>query len=126
MLADIVEVIGIVAIVAGCLLSLIASLALVRFPDLLSRQHAATKPQVLGLILMMIGAVLVVQDQALAWTALLVIMFQMITSPISAHMLSRSGYRTGLVESGTLVVDELAEDLHPGDVTGPGKAESEK
>lgn len=127
MIADIVEVIGYICLLAGCSLTLIAALALVKFPDLLARQHAATKPQVLGLILMMLGAVFVVQDSSLAWTALLVIMFQMVTSPISAHMLSRAGYRTGQVKSEYLVVDELAEDLHdPSDFRGPGRAESDR
>ncbi|HEX5200436.1 MAG TPA: monovalent cation/H(+) antiporter subunit G, partial [Actinoplanes sp.] len=38
-------------LVSGALLSLAAGVGLLRFPDLLSRMHAATKPQVLGLLL---------------------------------------------------------------------------
>ena len=42
-------------LVAGALLGLAAAIGLVRFPDLLSRMHAATKPQVLGLLLVVLG-----------------------------------------------------------------------
>ena len=39
-----------VCLIAGALLCLAAGIALVRFPDVLSRMHAAAKPQVLGLL----------------------------------------------------------------------------
>jgi multicomponent Na+:H+ antiporter subunit G len=41
----------------------------------------------------------------------LVVAFQLITAPISAHMVGRAGYRTGKVDSSRLVVDELTADL---------------
>lgn len=111
MLSDIFQWIGVGCLLLGSLLTFIAATALLKFPDLLSRQHAATKPQVLGLILMVTGAACVVQDPRMAWTCVLVIAFQMVTSPISAHMLSRAGYRTGRVVSDDLTVDELGQDL---------------
>ena len=42
-----------VLLVVGALMSLGAAIGLLRFPDLMSRMHAATKPQVLGLFLML-------------------------------------------------------------------------
>ena len=36
-------------------MSLLAGIAVLRFPDTMSRIHAATKPQVLGIILLMLG-----------------------------------------------------------------------
>lgn len=120
-MSEVVRWIGAVLLVAGTGLTLVASLALIRFKDLLARQHAATKPQVLGLILMVTAAALIVQDARLGWTVALVVAFQLVTSPISAHMLSRAGYRTGRVVSSELVVDELRDDLvDPDDQVGPG------
>lgn len=120
-MSEVVRWIGAALLVAGTGLTLIASLALIRFKDLLARQHAATKPQVLGLILMVTAAALIVQDARLGWTVALVVAFQLVTSPISAHMLSRAGYRTGRVVSSELVVDELRDDLvDPDDQVGPG------
>lgn len=97
--------------VAGSLLALIAAIGLVRFPDLLSRMHAGTKPQVLGLLFMVVGLALYARRQEVTGPLLLVIMFQMITAPVSAHMVGRAGYRTGRIRHELLVRDELTTDL---------------
>ncbi|WP_152188687.1 monovalent cation/H(+) antiporter subunit G [Georgenia satyanarayanai] len=97
--------------IGGALLALVAGLGIVRFPDLLSRMHAATKPQVLGLMLLMTGLGIELRSVTAGITLFLVVAFQLVTGPISAHMLSRAGYRTGKVDHSLLVVDELTEDL---------------
>ncbi|MGO1472272.1 MAG: monovalent cation/H(+) antiporter subunit G [Flaviflexus sp.] len=126
MLDTVYNVIGGAFLISGSSLVLIAAIALLRFPDLLSRQHAATKPQVFGLILVVCGMALIVRDVSLAWTALLVVAFQLITSPISAHMIGRAGYRTGGIVPEDLVVDELGDDLDSTrvDHVGPGRTKS--
>ncbi|MGO1509535.1 MAG: monovalent cation/H(+) antiporter subunit G [Actinomycetaceae bacterium] len=105
------SVVAAVLLVAGSLLVLVAALALVRFPDLFARMHAAAKPQVLGLALLMAGVALETRDPRIGWTLILVVVFQLLTAPISAHMAGRGGYRTGRVDRSLLVVDELAEDI---------------
>jgi multicomponent Na+:H+ antiporter subunit G len=112
---DVADVAGTVLLVLGSTLTLVAAVAILRFDDLLSRMHAATKPQVLGLVLMMAGLALIVRNPVVAWTLVLVVAFQLITAPISAHMVGRAGYRTGKVDSEALVVDELTEDLRASD-----------
>lgn len=105
------SVLGGIFLLAGSLLVLVAAVALVRFPDLFARMHAAAKPQVLGLSLLMIGLALEVRDPRIGWTLVLVVVFQFLTAPISAHMAGRAGYRTGRVDRSALVADELAEDI---------------
>lgn len=95
----------------GGLLALIAAIGLVRFPDLLSRMHAGTKPQVLGLILMVLGLALYLRNLETLGLLLLVAIFQMITAPVAAHMVGRAGYRTGRIREDLLVRDELTIDL---------------
>lgn len=95
----------------GSLLALVAAIGLVRFPDLLSRMHAGTKPQVLGLILMVLGLALHVRSLDALGLLLLVVIFQMITAPVGAHMVGRAGYRTGRIREDLLVRDELTIDL---------------
>ncbi|MHB1064117.1 MAG: monovalent cation/H(+) antiporter subunit G [Georgenia sp.] len=109
--ADVATALGGIFLVLGSTLTLVAAVAVNSFHDLLSRMHAATKPQVLGLALMMLGLALIVRNPVVAWTLVLVVSFQLITAPISAHMVGRAGYRTGKVDSSRLVVDELTEDL---------------
>ncbi len=109
---NLLEVLGALFLFAGCLLTLIAAIGIVRKGTLLDRQHIATKPQVLSLIFNLVGAALLVRDPSMTWTMVLVIAFQLIAAPISAHMLARAGYRTGTARLENLVVDELREDLH--------------
>lgn len=110
-LTDVADAASAVLLVLGCSLSLIAAIGMVRFPDLLTRMHAATKPQVLGLMLLMTGLGIELRSVTAGITLALVVAFQLVTGPISAHMLSRAGYRTGKVDHSLLVVDELTEDL---------------
>lgn len=108
---QILEVLAAGCFIAGSLLTLVAAIGLVRFPDLLSRMHAATKPQVLGVTLLMSGLALSFAELQVVWKVVLVVLLQMICSPVSAHMVGRSGYRTKKIASDLLVVDELHEDL---------------
>src|SRR5690606_27186569 len=97
-------------LISGALLSLAAGVGLLRFPDLLSRMHSATKPQVLGLLLILTGAALRLQNTIDITTLVLVGLFQLVTAPVSAHMIGRAVYRAGQVRRDLLVVDELADD----------------
>ena len=95
MIATATTWIGAALLVVGCLLTLVAAVAMLRFPDLFSRQHAATKPQVLGTVFVALGVAMIVRQPTLWWAAVLMIAFQLVTAPISAHLLGRAGYRTG-------------------------------
>lgn len=107
----ILDVVAASLLIVAALLTLAAAIGLIRFPDPLSRLHAATKPQILGLILVVIALAL----SARSWTVLLllipVVVFQLLTAPISAHMVGRAGYRNGDFDPETLLVDELAPDV---------------
>lgn len=105
------DVLAALCLLGGAFLAFAAAVGLVRFPDLLSRMHTATKPQVLGLILLMLGLGLRLRGTPVLAMLLLVALFQMLTSPVAAHMVSRAGYRTGKVRRDLLVVDELTRDL---------------
>ena len=52
------------AVLLGAFLCFAAAVGLVRFPDVLSRMHAATKPQTLGLILFAVGVELSLRSWA--------------------------------------------------------------
>lgn len=108
------DVLAGLCLVTGALLSLAAGVGLVRFPDLLSRMHAATKPQVLGLLLILAGAALRLQNTVDITTLVLVGLFQLGTAPVAAHMVGRAVYRAGHVRRDLLVVDELAGRPAPG------------
>ncbi|WP_017603713.1 monovalent cation/H(+) antiporter subunit G [Nocardiopsis alkaliphila] len=122
---QILDWIAILCLLAGALLSLIAGIGLLRFPDLLSRMHAASKPQVLGLLLVLVGIGLRILPQEetgvfSAGTLVLVGLFQVVTVPVAGHIVARVGYRTGRIRRDLLGTDELADRLESDRFTKSG------
>jgi multicomponent Na+:H+ antiporter subunit G len=98
-----------VCLIAGAAFSLAAGIALIRFPDILSRMHAATKPQVLGLLLVLLGCALRFRNTVDITTLVLIGVFQLTTAPVAAHMVGRVAYRSGEHRADLLVIDEIAD-----------------
>jgi multicomponent Na+:H+ antiporter subunit G len=96
-----------VLLVIGALLSVAAGIGLLRFPDALTRLHAGTKPQIFGLICILAAIALTNRSWATLLALAPVLLLQMLTAPISAHMVGRAGYRTGNFRPDRLAVDEL-------------------
>lgn len=109
--AQIADVLGMVLLTAGAILCLAASLGLLRFPDLLTRMHAATKPQVLGVLLVLVAVGLRTRSGLDVGMLMLIGLFQLLTIPVGAHMVGRAGFRTGQV---------APSDVHLGPAAGPG------
>lgn len=105
----VIDAVTAVLLVCGTLLSLAAAIGLWRFPDLLSRMHAATKPQVVGLLLLLLAIAVQMRSWALVPVLILAWLFQLLTVPVSAHMVGRAGYRTKHLRKETLSIDELEE-----------------
>ncbi|GAB3848296.1 monovalent cation/H(+) antiporter subunit G [Nesterenkonia populi] len=97
-----------VCMVVGGLMSLAAGVGLVRFPDLHSRMHAATKPQVLGLLTMLLSAGIMWRSWTWLGVCLLAWSLMLLTAPVSAHVVGRAGYRTKHLRTDLLTHDELA------------------
>ncbi|MFY7064511.1 monovalent cation/H(+) antiporter subunit G [Nocardiopsis changdeensis] len=115
-IVTVLDWIAILCLLAGALLSVVAAVGLIRFPDLLSRMHTAAKPQVLGMLLVLvgIGLRLVPVEETNVFnvgTLLLVGLFQIVTIPVAGHIAARVGYRTGRIREDLLVHDELGERL---------------
>lgn len=107
----VLDVLAAALMLVGAVLALGAGIGLIRFPDLLARMHTAAKPQVLGLIVVLLGLGLRLRTGHVIWMLVLVALFQLLTAPVAAHMVARAGYRTGKVDPEKLVVDELTRDL---------------
>ena len=74
----------------GALSCLLGAIGLVRLPDLPARLQAATKPQTLGLSLILLGTALRV-ELASAVTLVLVVLFQVITAPVISQLVGPGG-----------------------------------
>ncbi|MDQ4214720.1 monovalent cation/H(+) antiporter subunit G [Microbacterium sp. ASV81] len=102
-----------VLVLIGALLCLTAAIGLLRFRDVPTRLHAATKPQVLGLLLICVAIALSQRSVVGIVLGVLlvvpVVLMQFATVPLAAHMVGRQAYRNGTIDERSLVVDELAE-----------------
>lgn len=100
----ITDIISLVFICLGAFFVLSASIGLVRFKDSMSRVHVVTKPQTVGLILTVMGAIIrmlghdkfdIGQRGDLGILVLLVI-FALLTSPVTGQRLGRVVRREAL------------------------------
>ncbi len=109
-----VETVGSVIALSGAVFLLLASLGLIRMPDVYNRMQAGTKATTLGSILIFVGVAFVVPLQ---WPRLLVlILFIFFTNPLSSHALARSAHFQGIpvilpekVKATGVARDDLAE-----------------
>lgn len=108
---EIFDLIGALLLAGGAFFCLGGALGLVRFPDILARMHAATKPQVFGLLLVLLGVAFSIRDPRVWLSLAVVLLLQILTAPVAGHLIGRVAYRSGQWEPDDLVVDELAEDL---------------
>jgi len=97
-----------VLVLAGSVLALTAAIGVVRFPDTLARMHSATKPQVLGLLLVLLGALIRLRGTHDAGMVVVSILFTLITAPVVAHRVGRLAYQEQDMTE-MLTVDELGE-----------------
>lgn len=113
------DIVTAVLLLIGALMSLSAGIGLWKFPDLLSRMHAATKPQVLGLMCFLLAVV--VQLNQWVWLPVFALAWglQLLTSPVSAHMVGRAAYRTKHMRQDILIKDELADVVEAAMKKGP-------
>ena len=115
MFEQIMDVAAIVCLFLAGLLSAAAGIGLLRFTDALSRLHAATKPQIFGLLLVIAAIALDQRSFATLLALIPVFVFQSLTAPIAAHMVGRAAYRTGQLDNERLVIDELGPAIDRSD-----------
>jgi multicomponent Na+:H+ antiporter subunit G len=99
---------GLAALVGSALVFL-AAVGALRFSDLYSRMHAATKASTLGLLLVAVSATLVL-DAGRAKVALAVVLI-FVTAPVAAHLVGRAAYQAEGIELRIDSADELGDDL---------------
>ena len=111
--AQVADVIAAGCFLLGALLAMIAAIGVLRLPDLLSRMHAATKPQVLGLVLILTGLAFRLREPGVIGILLLIGLCQLLTTPVANHMVGRASFRAGQIRQDDLVVNDL-RDVVPG------------
>lgn len=106
---NIADILTAALVLSGSALALTAAIGLLRFPDTLSRMHAATKPQVLGLLLVLAGAAVQLRGNVDTGMIILTGIFTLITAPVIGQRVGQLAYREHAVREDLLIADDLRD-----------------
>ena len=119
------EIIISVLLLLAAVVIVLASIGILRMPDLPTRMHATTKSGVLAIILIMVAVGIYFWRVDIMARVLAIIFFTLVTAPIAAHAIGRAGYLSGITLWSETVRDDLKDyyyekdkheaDKHPED-----------
>ena len=115
------DIVTAVLVLCGSTLALTAAIGVVRFPDTLSRMHAATKPQTLGLLLVLTGAAIRLRGNIDVGMLILTGIFTLITAPVVGQRVAQLAYREQNVREDLLTRDDLHDYGDNGEGRGNGQ-----
>lgn len=84
------EIVAGVLILIGAVFTLIASVGVIRLPDVLTRMHASTKAGTLGASLILAATAVVFADVSTIAKCVVAVLFLLLTAPLAAHMIGRA------------------------------------
>ncbi|MBZ8133105.1 monovalent cation/H(+) antiporter subunit G [Afifella sp. IM 167] len=110
-MSALIDVIVGIMLVIGSLFAIVAAVGLLRFPDLYTRMHAASKAGTLGSGLMLIALALEAPHLDIFTRAIAGVVFFLLTTPVSAHLLARAAYLAGVKPCSTTTPDDYSHAL---------------
>ena len=108
-MSGVLDVLAAVLVLGGSALALTAAIGVVRFPDTLSRMHSASKPQVLGLLLVLAGASIRLRGHPDVGMLILAGLFTVITAPVVANRVGQLAYREHNFRDDLMTKDEMPD-----------------
>ncbi|MFW5879708.1 MAG: monovalent cation/H(+) antiporter subunit G [bacterium] len=103
----IIDIIVVIFLLLGSIFMLIASIGIIRLPDLYMRIHASTKTTTLGILLLLTGACIMFVDFWVIVKALVIIIYIFLTTPISSHMISSAAHQMDIPKWVNTIRDDL-------------------
>lgn len=114
--------------VAGAAFVLLAGVGLLRLPDALTRASSVSKAAVLGVGLVLLGAMLDRPDLRTTAVLLAVVVLHVLTVPLSGLAIGTAGYAAGAARPPSTRLDEPAElglaDPSTGPATDPARGDA--
>ncbi|WP_173916066.1 monovalent cation/H(+) antiporter subunit G [Halobacillus sp. Marseille-Q1614] len=102
-----------ISLLLGTFILISASIGVIRFPDVYTRLHAASKAATLGVSGILIAAFIFmyVEQEVVSGKLLLGIVFIMLTAPVAGHMIGKAAYKSGVPLSEKSGYDEWKEHM---------------
>ncbi len=88
------EIIVVIMFLIGSIFMFLGALGLMRMPDLYNRLQAGTKATTLGIIFTILG--LGIYYPEIIFKAILIVLFILMSNPVSSSTLARSAYKKGI------------------------------
>ena len=104
---EIISLIAALLLVVGSAFALVASIGLLRLPDLYTRMHAASKAGTMGSCLVLIALAIHAADFGTMSRALAGVIFFLLTAPVSSHLLAKAAYAVGYRLHQSSVMDDM-------------------
>jgi multicomponent Na+:H+ antiporter subunit G len=101
-----VTILSALLLIVGSGFCAIAALGILRFPDVYTRLHAASKAGPLGAGLILLGVATASGDWQIAARCVLGFLFLIATSPVAAHLLARAALKSGTPPDPATTVNE--------------------
>lgn len=111
--SEILEFIVALIILFGGILSVLSAIGMIRFPDIYTRAHAATKTTTVAVLITLIGVFLYfwITEGFVSIRLILGIVFVFITAPVAGHLILRAAYRAKVKMTDATIEDELKDYL---------------
>ncbi len=93
---SIIEILTVGLTATGVFFTLVASIGLLRLPDIYTRSHAVGKAGTLGVIGILLGVAFTIGDLLTGLKLLALIIFFFLTAPVATHMLTRAAFLRGV------------------------------
>lgn len=117
----IADILTIALVLLGTAFSLLATIGIVRLPDLYTRMQAATKAGTLGVACVVLAAAVHFQTASVIVEVTLITLFLFATAPIASHLIARAAYHSGV----PLWDQTIQNDLHTASLKNQNKASSD-
>ncbi len=96
----------------GAIFILLACIGLIRMPDAYLRISVTTKAATLGIGLLLLAAAIHFQDFAITTKVMAIILFILLTAPVSGHLIGRTSYFSGVKLWKHSIMDDLENKYH--------------
>ncbi|MGI8650892.1 MAG: monovalent cation/H(+) antiporter subunit G [Rubrobacter sp.] len=97
-------------VILGLAIMTIGVYGVVRFPDVYTRLHAASKAVFLGVIVFLAASCLTGGPEVI-FRSILIALFLLVTTPVAAHLVAQSAYAKRLPMLTPGAIDESGSDL---------------
>lgn len=94
-------------LLVGASFCLLASIGVIRMPDVYTRMQAATKAGTLGVACIILGVAAHFGSLGTAAESLLIVAFLFLTAPVASHLIARAAYFVDVPKWKDMEIDEM-------------------